>query len=279
VAAHITVIRIIARKVTDVPLRILSLILLTTTLMFAMGHANQRTGAGAAQAAPCAVPENIRTLTLTVPANRAVTFPLVEVFPTAEPHARVNDAMLALSRADDSLRFAAANITADAEAHLSPSGLTFVPEPGFIGTSSGWILALPAEDAGLRSARDCAGSDESGRRFEAVRVNFEVRNELPLAFDDQIAVPSAATLLDVGPEAGVLANDVDTNGDRLVVHAAGVTTFPWGSVDLAADGSYRVVITDHELLRPSAVRYLVWDQQGSPTSVDAGVLEIDFTTE
>jgi len=40
-----------------------------------------------------------------------------------------------------------------------------------------------------------------------------------------------------------------------------------------------VVVTNRDLLASATVRYLVSDQQGSPTSVDTGFLEIDFTAE
>jgi hypothetical protein len=263
-----------------VSLRIISLILLTITMMSTAGAAAHRAGAGGAQAPTCNAADSLRTLTLPVPANRAVTFPLLELLPEADPFALVTETALALARPDGSLHFATANSTAEAEAHLTPSGLTFAPHHGFTGASSGWLLTVPVyrDDTPL-SRLSCAGMDLANRPMTAVLVTFEVRNDLPQAFDDQVAVPNVATLMDVGPEAGVLANDVDVNGDPLVVHAAGTTAFPWGSVDLAADGSYRVVITDRELLQPATVRYLVWDQQGSPTSVDTGYLDIDFTAE
>jgi hypothetical protein len=258
-----------------VSLRIISLILLTTTMMFAMGSAAHRVGAGVPRLDSCTAPGSFRTLTLTVPANRAVTFPLVDLLPEAEPGALATDAKLAITRPDGSLRFAANTI---AEAHLSPSGLTYEPSPGFTGASSGWVLTGPTTGEGGSNLRpDCGGADAGNFRLETVLVTFEVRNTLPQAFDDQVEMPSVADLMDVGPESGVLANDLDVNGDALVVHAATTTTFPWGSVNMASDGSYRVTITNHDLLGPATVRYLVWDRQGSPTSVDTGYLEIDFT--
>jgi len=261
-----------------VHVRIISLILLTATMIFAMGYAAHRAGADMAQASSCTVPDNLRTLTLAVPANRAVTFGLLELLPEADPGAVDTDAMLALAKPDGSLSFAPTNTIT--EAHITPSGLTYEPPPGFVGTSSGWVLTGPAiGDATSVVRPDCGGGDEQGLPLDAVLITFEVRNTLPQAFADQVVMPSVADLMDVGPESGVLANDHDVNGDALVVHSAGATTFPWGSVDLAADGSYRVVVTNRDLLAPATVRYLVWDQQGSPTSVDTGYLEIDFTAE
>src|SRR5690349_21432201 len=135
----------------------------------------------------------------------------------------------------------------------------------------------PASSSGAES-HGCEALAVSDRA-ETVLVTFEVRNSLPIAFDDAVSMPVVAKTMDVGPESGVLANDIDWNGDPLVVHAAGAISFPWGTVHLAADGSYRIVVTDSELLAPATIRYLVWDQQGSPTSIDTGYLEIDFTEE
>jgi hypothetical protein len=253
-----------------VSLRIVSLFILTTTMMFAVGFASYR--AASTQAVPCDPKPGPRSVHLSVPANQPVTIPLSEVMVTDPATTGVLEANLAKARPGGSLGFVAANEIGDGTASITPSGLTFEPQHGFIGSSGGWLLTMrDGREAGLEQASAC-GSD-----VESVLVTFEVRNSLPQAFNDALTVPSVADLMDVGPEAGVLANDLDWNGDPLVVHAAGSTEFPWGSVDLAADGSYRILVTNRDQLAPTSVRYVVWDQQGSPTSVDTGYLEIDFS--
>ncbi len=144
---------------------------------------------------------------------------------------------------------------------VNPRQVTFIPRHGFSGMSGVWTLVL---------------RDDAGGEIRSVRVSFEVRNSPPVAMDDAIVAPLEVSRLDVGPTMGVLANDLDDNGDHLVVYSQGVTAFPWGTVTLHGDGSYRIAVTDHALLAPARVRYLVWDQQGSPTSVDQGVLSIEF---
>ncbi len=256
-------------------LRILALFLLTTSMMIAAGLASSP--AGSSQPANCSGTASLRAVHLTVPANRAITFPLAEIVASDVHAAGDLEAVLAMARPDGSLRFAPVAESAGGSARITPSGLTFVPQRGFVGASAGWVLATyPPEGTSRVQTAACAGSASSDP-IETVLVTFEVRNTLPIAFDDTVTMPVVARTMDVGPESGVLANDVDWNGDRLVVHAAGVTTFPWGTVHLAANGSYRIVVTDRDALAPATVRYLVWDQQGSPTSVDVGYLTIDFT--
>ena len=260
---------------TNVSLRIFALLLLTTSVMFAA--ALTASPAGSSQPDNCSPTTSLRSLHLTVPANRAITFPLAEIVAGEQRPASGWQAVVGLTGTDGALRVAPVTESADGNARITPSGLTFEPQRGFVGSSAGWIVAMypdgSSPDAGLPACGGAARDEPS----ETVLVTFEVRNTLPVAFDDAVTMPTVAKTMDVGPESGVLANDIDWNGDRLVVHAAGVTSFPWGTVHLASDGSYRIVVTDSEMLAPATVRYLVWDQQGSPTSVDTGYLEIDFS--
>lgn len=256
-------------------LRIITLFILTTAMTFVAGFAAQH--AGTLQAAGCTPISSLRAVNLVVPANRPITFPLGEVVSSPDQVATSWQAVLGLTRADGTLRLASANESAGGSAQVTQSGLTFEPKPGFIGTSTGWILAIYASGSTLEEMPISCPASVADVPFDAVVVTFEVRNTLPVAFDDAVTVPDIARTVDVGPESGVLANDFDWNGDKLVVHTTGTAEFPWGSVQLAADGSYRIVVTDRDLLAPATVRYVVWDQRGSPTSVDAGYLEIDFS--
>lgn len=262
---------------SDVSLRILTLFILTTIMTLVAGFAAPH--AGTSQAAGCTPTSLLRTLNLVVPANRPATFPLSEVVTSPDSTASTWQAVLGLTHDDGSLRLSSANESAAGSATVTSSGLTFAPKPGFVGTSSGWVLAIYPDDTTPAHTPASCSSKVAGSPLDAVVVTFEVRNTLPVAVDDAVTVPDIVRTVDVGPDSGVLANDLDWNGDPLVVHAAGVTTFPWGSVQLAADGSYRIVVTDHDLLAPATVRYVVWDQQGSPNSVDTGYLEIDFSGE
>ena len=257
---------------SDVSLRILTLILLTTAMTFVAGFA----GSSASTSHPtgCTPTPSLRPLHLDVPANRAVTFPLAELVPGVDESVATWQ-QPDTGNAEGLLRVTAASEATGGSARLTAEGLVFEPAPGFVGASTGWILAPDQYVAAEPVPQACAtGSDLPAG---ALLVTFEVRNTLPVAIADAVVVPNVVRTVDVGPESGVLANDLDWNGDQLVVHAAGVAEFPWGSVQLAADGSYRITVTDRDLLAPSTVRYLVWDQQGSPTSIDTGYLEIDFS--
>ena len=141
----------------------------------------------------------------------------------------------------------------------------FTPKPGFSGVSQGWEFAIyTTNGAGERV------------RIGAVMATFQVKNIVPVANDDAVTVDPHAGGFAVGAGSGVLANDVDANGDSLVVHSCGVTSFPWGSVEIHHDGSYQVTVNDPDLTGTEQVRYVVWDQEGSTASADTGILTLTF---
>jgi hypothetical protein len=141
----------------------------------------------------------------------------------------------------------------------------FAPERGFRGVSHGWEFAI-------------VGRSEAHEEVTlgTIAVTFEVRNSPPVAVDDALTLTANVDSVVVPGQQGVLVNDTDANGDRLIVHADGVTRFAWGSVEIARDGSYRVTVTDHEVTGTHQVRYLIWDQEGSTASADYGLLSITF---
>jgi hypothetical protein len=75
---------------------------------------------------------------------------------------------------------------------------------------------------------------------------------------------------------GVLSNDTDANGDHLVVYSDGELSFPWGTVAIRADGSYRVNVTDASVSGSDQARYVVWDTHGSTANADYGYLTVIF---
>ena len=143
--------------------------------------------------------------------------------------------------------------------------LVFTPKPGFTGVSEGWEFVI-------------YGKDQPGRsvRIGSVRVTFQVRNRVPVARDDTVTVASRIGETCVGAADGVLANDVDANGDPIIVHSNGVTSFQWGAVKMHHDGSYRVTVTDPQVIGSEQIRYVVWDQAGSTTGSDVGMLTLTF---
>jgi len=145
------------------------------------------------------------------------------------------------------------------------SRFTYRPLQGFEGVSEGWQFSIHAGGTGPVS------------EVASVKVAFLVRNTLPVAVDDAVVVTPGLLQIDVPAVSGLLANDHDSNGDRMTVYAHGVTRFAWGTVEIRRDGSFRIKVTDHAAVPTEAhVPYVVWDNQGSPTSTDAGTLTIRF---
>lgn len=230
----------------------------------------------------CFASAGTQVVTLEVPANRSRTFQMADLISQVTPCTSGDQLGVALTRnrPTSSLRIATSISASDADAdvELSGSSLTFIPREGFTGSSTGWAIALYARaESSVEMVEACTQLDCLQQRIGVIGVRFEVRNSLPVAIDDSIQIPVAASRIDFNQETGLLHNDLDRNGDPLVVYSAGTTEFHWGWVALEEDGSYRVQITDYALLAPTVVRYVVWDQQGSPTSVDIGYLDIDFT--
>lgn len=143
----------------------------------------------------------------------------------------------------------------------------FQPRDGFTGVSQGWefhILGTPA------------GAGAAAIELGTVKVSFMVRNSLPVAADDTVVMTDGLLEVNASANNGLLANDTDPNGDRMTVYSHGITRFAWGTVEIGRDGSYRVQVTNPEAARSVSVRYVVWDNEGSPTSTDTGFLTISF---
>lgn len=143
---------------------------------------------------------------------------------------------------------------------------TFTARPGFSGVSQGWEFVL-------------YGRDDAGKplRIGIVQATFQVRNTVPVAKDDSVVVNARLGKTCVDVDGGVLANDVDANGDPVIVYSEGVTSYSWGMVEMHRDGSYRVTVTDPQVTGTEQVRYVIWDQVGSTTSTDTGILTLTFT--
>lgn len=242
------------------PPRFVSLFLLATSVVMSISITSMRFPDGAAEQVGCHNASAAQPVTVRAPANGRAVFSIEELLARSTGITGCNglvsdSATISVEQAGQgSLSLPGVN----------PRQVAFIPRHGFSGMSGVWSLVV---------------RDGSGEVIGAIRVSFEVRNSLPVAVDDEIVAPFEASRLDVDGALGVLANDTDDNGDQLVVYSWGVIRFPWGSVTIQRDGSYRIDVTDHALRRPAQVLYLVWDQQGSPTSVDFGVLSIDFEDE
>jgi hypothetical protein len=153
----------------------------------------------------------------------------------------------------------------------------YTPPREFSGITRGWEFSIYHQDADSRRACEmpsCGVQDANDVRIGAIQVSFEVRNELPVANDDAITLAPGSGEVEVPASLGLLANDVDVNGDPVMVRTTGVTRFPWGAVEIRQDGSYRVNVTDSTFTGVQQLRYLVWDQRGSPANMDYGILTI-----
>lgn len=225
---------------------------------------------------PVAAMLPLAPVTIDVPANGAVTFGVADLVAAAPEAAQCLD--MAAIDASSFVAHAAegrVSIVADTPARTagwSATSLTaplqrfvFTPMPNFRGVSQGWEFVV-------------MGHDEAGEpvRIGIVRATFEVRNGVPVAEDDAVAVAPRLGGIEVGADHGVLANDRDPNRDPLVVHSAGIAAYPWGTVEIHHDGSYRVRVTDPEVSGTAEVRYVVWDGAGSTSGADTGILTVTF---
>ena len=159
----------------------------------------------------------------------------------------------------------------------SPPRFVYTPPREFSGITRGWEFSIYLQDVDGHLACEvtsCGGQGANELRIGAIQVSFEVRNVLPVANDDAITLAPGRGEVEVPASLGLLANDVDVNGDPVMVHTAGVTRFPWGAVEIRQDGSYRVNVTDPTVTGVQQLRYLVWDQRGSSASMDYGILSI-----
>lgn len=242
----------------SVHMRIVSLLLIATSILITLPLIDSRSPGGAPAAPGCSVARDPRPVTLTVPANGRTAFSIEDLVARSTGISGCDD--LVSDGATISVEQVGQGSLSLPGAH--PQQVAFIPRHGFSGMSGLWTLVV---------------RDDAGKEIGVVRVTFEVRNSIPVAADDEIVVPYEVSRLDVDSPLGVLANDSDINGDQLVVYSQGVTWFPWGTVTIQQDGSYRIEVTDHALRGPALMRYLVWDQQGSPTSIDQGVLSIAFS--
>lgn len=147
----------------------------------------------------------------------------------------------------------------------STQQFVFTARSGFQGVSQGWEFVV-------------YGRDPSGEHLALgiVQTSFQVRNLVPVAANDAVTVVPGLGAFCVDAEDGLLANDVDANGDPMIVYSEGVTRFPWGTMELHRDGSYRVTVTDPAVMGSHQVSYLVWDQRDSTASADRGTLTLTF---
>jgi len=217
-------------------------------------------------------------VTIDVPANGAVTFGLADLV-TAAPEAGCLE-MAAIDAASFAAHAAEGRVTIipgtpNRTAGWRGTGLAgpeqrfvFTPMPNFSGVSRGWEFVV-------------MGRNDAGEpvRLAAVHATFQVRNGVPVAEDDVVTIAPRRGGIEVDASHGVLANDRDPNGDALVVHSAGIVAYPWGTVEIHHDGSYRVKVTDPDVSGTAEVRYVVWDGVGSTASADTGILILTFAEE
>lgn len=242
---------------------------------------------GASAPGTCKGQTALRPVTIDVPINGSVMFDIDDLLRSSPEFDACHDLdTLGAAAADVLDREGRVAITGTSQwmesallgTEIQPS-FVFQVHPGFRGISPGWQFEIyRAGNAGqrLRLGNAAGVRPASSTSLGTVQVNFRVRNDLPIAVNEAVKVAPQQGETDVAAVDGVLANDFDANGDPLVVHAGGVSSFPWGSVEIRRDGSYRVLVTDPDLARPARVRYVIWDTEGSPTSTDTGVLMVTF---
>lgn len=215
-------------------------------------------------------------VTINVPANGTATFGIADLLDAS----RATTACLEMAAIDAS----------SFVAHAAEGSVSVIP--GTLAPAAGWSGAPPAEFAQrfMFTARSgfsgvsegwefvMHGRNESGADVEigVVKTTFQVRNVVPVAANETVMIAPGLGTFCAGVEDGLLANDVDANGDPIMVYSNGITPFPWGFVDIHADGSYRVTVTDPRVTGSEQVRYLVWDRQGSTTGADLGILTVTF---
>jgi hypothetical protein len=252
--------------------------LIVTLIAASWGYAGVSTASplGGPVEAGCVVDVALAPITIDVPANGTATFGIADLLGESP------DVMACLEMAAiDASSFVAH--AGEGSVSVMPGGMLpvagwssvslaeagqqfmFTARPGFNGVSQGWEFVIHGRDA-------------SGERIVLgiVRATFQVRNVVPVAANDAVTVAPGAGAFCVGAEGGLLANDTDANNDAMVVYSDGITAFPWGLVDIHADGSYRVMVTDATVTGSHQVSYLVWDQRDSTTSADRGILTLTF---
>lgn len=112
---------------------------------------------------------------------------------------------------------------------VSGGSVTFTPAPDFHGTTS---FTYQARDGGPDTVGAHAASNLATVTITVVQVN-----DAPVAAADAYDAPTNLPL--TVPAPGVLGNDTDEEGDALT--AVLVTAPSHGTVELAADGSFRYV--------------------------------------
>lgn len=230
----------------------------------------------AAVASPCLGQADPRPVTIDVPTNGTATFGIADLLGSAADLAACSsmaaiDASSFVAHASEGAvavvpgpRLAMAG-WADTGGRDTTQQFVFTPRPGFNGVSQGWEFVIYREDG--------TGGHV---RIGAVKTTFQMKNSVPVANDDAVTVSPHWAGIEIGADRGVLANDVDANGDSLVVYSAGATSYPWGSVHMHNDGSYRVTVTDPHVTGSAEVRYIVWDRVGSTAGADTGILTLAF---
>ncbi len=250
--------------------------LMTLSVVTLMGSAAAPLGVPLVDQCMAEAEAEILPVTIDVPVNGTVIFGVDELARSSHalaecPEMAAIDASSFVAHArEGGITIIPASRAVTAGGSVVPGGetaqrLVFTPKPGFSGVSEGWEFVI-------------YGQDRSGLsvRIGIVRTTFQVRNTVPVAEDDTVTVASRTGETCVGAADGVLANDVDANGDPIIVHSNGVTSFPWGAVEMHHDGSYRVTVTDPQVSGSEQVRYVVWDQAGSTTGSDVGILNLTF---
>ncbi|MDQ3657903.1 MAG: Ig-like domain-containing protein [Chloroflexota bacterium] len=248
--------------------------IITTSFATAMGSA--AAPPSASHQDPCVAGAPLLPVSIDVPANGTVTFDVADLVRSSPDIAGCPD-MAAIDASSFVAHAGEGGVTIIPGRQSTMAGWTtsplaedaqrfvFTPRPGFNGVSQGWEFVI-------------YGRDESGQytRIGTVKTTFRVRNTVPVATDDAVTIAPRLGGICVGMDDGVLANDADANGDPVIVYSEGVTSYPWGAVEVRHDGSYRVTVTDPEVSGTAQVRYVIWDQVGSTTSTDFGILTLTF---
>ena len=248
--------------------------IITTSFAIAMGSA--AAPPSASHQDPCMAGAPLLPVSIDVPANGTVTFDVADLVHSSSGIAGCPD-MAAIDASSFVAHAGEGGVTIIPGRQSTMVGWTtlplaenaqrfvFTPKSGFSGVSQGWEFVI-------------YGRDESGQstRIGTVKTTFRVRNTVPVATDDSVTIAPRLGGICVGIDGGVLANDVDANGDPVIVYSEGVTSYPWGAVEMHHDGSYRVTVTDPSVSGREQLRYVIWDQVGSTTSADFGILTLTF---
>ncbi len=249
-------------------------LLMMPALVATSGTAAPRDDAGSQT---CLAEAALAPTTIDVPVNGTVTFDVGDLLGASTSTTMVCPDMAAIDAASFVAHAGEGGVTIIPGSQNEITGwsatrdsdltqrFVFTPKPDFSGVSQGWEFVI-------------YGRDASGEviRIGVVKTTFRVRNSIPIARDDAVTVAPRAGGICVSAESGLLANDRDANGDPVIVYSDGVTSYPWGAVEIRNDGSYRVTVTDPQVSGTAQVRYVVWDQTGSTASSDVGILTLTF---